>query len=234
MGQCDQCCHRSIDGFDSLIPVVGSARVTAASVLASNISAELYKNGDIIISQQPAANMWDDLIDGGTNVATDIYGRTGKNNYAVISWDKGAYAYMKPQSTLDLGLDQVDVSFNSNGDAVGIGFSPYTCSPYLLVYIQTNTPATTPSTLVRYVVSTVVQWTSRNAMFPGEMSLMRPSLQMDLIHGLVNKEQFFENPLHILALLPIIKAVLAGITAVGGAVGATAGAYSAVRTAIKG
>lgn len=232
LGACDICAHLPIAGFNSLLPSIAAARVTAFSALVSNISPELYKNGDITVAQVGSGALWDEYV--GNQVGTsNIASRVGKNNYAVYSWEKGAYAYAKPSSASDYERDTVEVSYGSGTDPETLAFSPYPDSSYLIIYIKSNAPTTTPSTIARFNINTVLQWVSANQMFPGETQHLKPSIEMDTVAALITQQQFFENPLHLMALIPIAKAIFACITAVGAAVGSVASAYTAVRGAVR-
>jgi hypothetical protein len=217
--------------LEQLLPNISSARVTAASVLVSNIGAEVFKNGDIYVSQEGPGALWDDFLDG--DATANITSLTGMRSYAVFSWAKGAYAYNKPRSTSDLGDDSIEVSFVNSGEPSLIAFSPYPSSGYLFVYLRTVNPTTAPSTLARYQVATGLQWTSRNGIFPGKLATLMPSFQNDLIFSLSRKEQFFENPLHLMALIPLIGSLLKGFGLAASAVTAGATAVSAIKAAAK-
>jgi len=233
LGNGDQCCHLPAEGVLNNLANMSTLRTTGLSILTSNISAELYKNGDCSVTQQGSGTLWHSLITNTGDYQSKLSTSTNTSRYKFFNWEKGSYAYLKPESVDDLGSDVVKVELAANSVPSSTSFCPYTNGSYLISYVKTLNVAATPSTIARVQIGTMVQWTSANAMFQGVGAQLSPNTISELVFHLARQAQFFENPFHLMALIPIVKAVLGGIGLISGAVTGVASAVSAVKAASR-
>jgi len=244
---CDFASHLPAPGVTQLIQSMTDIRLTGVSILATNVSAELYQSGDVLTTQIPAGQPWDDWIFPGSGFIPKAVANLPKERWAVHKWQRGGYSWLKPNDAQDnfyrspLMMDRSQVT----GALTATAFSPYTTSDYLLTYVRSSSAAGTPSVLGRFCLGYNLQYSSLTVAISGEYSLVTTHALQEILDHLRLQPQFFENPAHFAAIIAIISRVAAavakaapvvinfakGIGAVASAVGAGVSAYNAVRQA---
>jgi hypothetical protein len=237
--------HLPAPGIAPLLTSMSDIRLTGVSILATNVSAELYQSGDVLTTQIPAGAPWDDWIYPGSNFYAKATTNLPRERWDVHKWQRGAYSWLKPndiQENLFHSPMQMDRS-QTTGFLTALTFSPYTTSDYLLTYVRSSSAAGTPSVLGRFCLSYSLQYSSLTVALSGEYSSLTTASLQQILDHLRMQPQFFENPLHFAAILsiiariasavaravPTIIGVAKGVGTVASAVGAGISAYNLAR-----
>lgn len=84
--------HKMAAGMYANASTATSSRLIACSLLAQNITAEQYKQGDFVAAQLPQGTSWQNVIDG----ANPMTFMTGSLDLSILKLNKGAYIFVKP------------------------------------------------------------------------------------------------------------------------------------------
>lgn len=199
--------HRMASGIDTMYDSIGSVRITSGSILVSNIAPALYQNGDLILAQLPSGRGWDSVISGANSRGLLEYLTTSmiSSDYSVVNWETGGYTYLLPESPDVLLKDQVTLNCTSSDALSTVAGSPYTSSDYLLCYIRTRNPATTPASIARITVATTVQVVTKSPLFGGTPEAFSPMYVTNVVYSLRKAPHFFNNFAHLAAIAGFIK-----------------------------
>jgi hypothetical protein len=219
-------CHNPLPGYAQSANLYGDLRILGVSLLATCVSPALYRNGDVVITQQPESKPWIELLGNSANFTapgalyTKITSTTPSNYYKVLSWEKGAYGFLKPENGLStLQNMPYKVAATTVNDTAQTGaikvVSPWRMGDYLLCHINTlPTVATvgTPAGISRFTLDFWVNYTPMSTWLSPGYSEMSTVEMLDCIDKVAKIQQFYENPGHL---------ILGGIAKMlGGALGA--------------
>jgi hypothetical protein len=207
-------CHNPIPGYGTSSNSASDLRIMGASVLASCISPALYRNGDIVVTQQAGSKPWITLLKIGNGnyaanqaVYANITNATAPTYYRAMTWEKGGFAYLKPENGLTT-LSQMPYRFRTtavsgiNNEASVHLDSPFMTGDYLMVYIKTlPTVATinTPAGIGRFIINFYINFTPNSPWLSGTLSPLTTAQTIACIDELARAPQFFENPDHLAA-----------------------------------
>jgi hypothetical protein len=193
--------HRPLPGFALNFASLKAVRIFAASVQFTNEAAELYRAGKIAGYQVPQSVHWETLIAGGQT------GISSSNGAVTMPIDKGIYGFLKQTQPSDFNfLDEYEVF---NGSLLDSYAAIMPKSSYLCVYA--NVASTTGQDAfwtichgIEYLTSDVWRVIDRTAIPP---TVFRTALEkMQLI------DQWYENPVHAIAILGRILGIARSIT----------------------
>jgi len=212
----DYVAHLPTPGLAGFITLASDVRVTAASILATNVSAVLYQSGDVYMAQIPGDRPWDDVLFNGGDTVQVITSSLPRFRWGVFKWESGAYAYLKPGAgEVTLSKSPMQTDWSRGGQiTISTAFAPYTTEEYLLCYVRSSSVAAAASVLGRFQMCYTVQYTSANQMIEGRRGELPPHLIQDALFQLQDQPQFFENPLHLAALATIGMRVYQAVRAI--------------------
>jgi hypothetical protein len=95
---------KPIPGFEAKATSVSSIAVPAVSMLVSNSSTELSKNGSIIMAQIPSATPYWDLMQAGPAAMFERVGSVNRSMFKRDNFATGGYTFLKPSTSADLGF----------------------------------------------------------------------------------------------------------------------------------
>jgi len=193
----DVMCHLPLPGYYNSLGIAGSLRIMGASILATCIAPAIYRNGDVIVTQQSGSLPWDDVI--ASNPATYYTTGTSPSLYEMYSWDSGAYGFLKPEDGVGT-LQRMPFTDRferfSNTHYSCLQDSPYTTADYLVAAVVTQSPGTTPSGLGRITYDFFVNYESMTPWISGEVSRLSTNQANDCVDQIARMKQFNENPKH--------------------------------------
>jgi len=209
-------CHRSISGWQRLGDVVASPRVMGASLLCTCTAPALNRNGDVIISQQSSTRAWPLVLETAATYA-DLFQTITQNTsyqaYQVNSWERGAYAFLKPEgglSTLQNPTFSITSSLGgANRGAWLSSASPYTLNDYLIAIVTTQT--SNASGIGRFTIDHWVNYESLSPWITGSMPNISTMQMIECLDKVALTPQFYENPSHIAALAGFVKSAARAI-----------------------
>jgi len=230
MGVIDHCCHLPAPGLGSFVNSVSDVRTMGMSILATNISPVLYRNGDVYLVQATPGKTWDDMTGNTGNISAQISQTLPRDQWDVFNWETGGYVYCKPlDHTIDLAKSVVRMELNkAQTQVVSVAANPRTPTSYVYAYVKTNENSATPSFNGRFIMSYGMQFVSNTQFMSGIASMLpAPDLERVLFY-LQRQTQSFKNFPHAALIFGIVK----GLTAALGLGAAGASAYVATRNVI--
>jgi len=88
--------HLSLPDLDNNIPSVKNVKINGASLMFTNTSNALARNGNVAMAQVPARNSWENYV--GSQILTKMNPQRSK----VIEANEGAYLFLKPSCIEDV------------------------------------------------------------------------------------------------------------------------------------
>lgn len=190
-------CHNCIPSIDTQLSGLLWSRINAGSLLFTNTSAEIAKNGNIIMAQLPCAQPW-------YNYITEYDALAAYPTATTLSYETGGYGFWKPKGIQDF---EFVTQVTSSSGVVDSCYYPLTpAHDYLGFFVQCdNNGVTGNGTQATIVPCWHMEFSSSN-----QFHLLRPvkgnsnALTRDL-QRLRTVAQFHENPLHISDLMNALK-----------------------------
>lgn len=107
-GYCPVVCHRSMPMIEEAAPSMDSMRINAMSLMVTNRSAVIYRNGTCTGMQQPRGTHWESRVGFGAQVAAgpvNVYENTVNENGAeTIEATEGMFGFAKTTGIEDLAM----------------------------------------------------------------------------------------------------------------------------------
>lgn len=191
-------CHRSAPGVDSSLTAFGAVRVTAASVLVTNIATLVNRGGAVVARQVPIGHDWTDFVafNGTSNASLVSQG----SDYYAGDFADGVYGFSSPTGPNDWMMHPYISS--DEGSLTMCAFDLDRQHPVVCVAI-TLEAAAVGNTLI--TVTHHVEFQTDSPIFELDRSRVT-SLDRDqvmLIAGDI--PQFSENPLHFGQIMDSIR-----------------------------
>jgi len=89
-------CQHALPDFAQNVPAVKSVKVLGASIMFTNTSEQISRNGSVAVAQVPCGNSWMNYL-GEANLS-----KLNKERNAVMSIEDGSYVFLKPSSPTDV------------------------------------------------------------------------------------------------------------------------------------
>jgi hypothetical protein len=211
-------CHLSLPGWTEFGKIAGTPKIMGVSVLASCVAPALNRNGDVLVTQQSYSRPWPALMYNAAtavNYFNVVTAYTPPEMYSIQNWEKGAYAFLKPEAGL-VTLQNPSFKWRAplqgaSSSTVGcvVVQSPYTENDYLAVLVQTQT--SNPAGVARLTFDFWLNYESMTPWLSGSMPTINTLAMQECIDKIAVSKQFFENPLHLGALLSFAKTAAASI-----------------------
>lgn len=179
-------CQRTLPHFSESSDLVEAMRITGVSLMYTNTSPALYRQGQITGLQCPKGTSWLQFTDFGT-VSTEKKSVTREIT-------NGAYGFLKPTSTEDLRMRVFQLPGDPNGDDVNqLVWDLYPDSDYLCLVANVNNDQGKQGYLT---VAASVEYTTLNQWVEVKHGkLGEPELEQ-VLELLSSVPQWHENSLH--------------------------------------
>lgn len=213
--------------------IIKQARVNGSSVLVQNTAAELARGGTVYAVQATGERPWYNQLSGVRDISV-----ANLTERYVGDWAKGIYAYVKPQGVTPNSLDTVWESAESNVTSVGFMpmFRPFRNLGYVIIQIAPPTaqPSAgyTASTATIHVVR-ALEFVTLDQFFDVEPANIHPAVYDEFAYSLSHAKQFYENPLHMAALMSYIRGAAGVATRVGAGIKTAMAVAEIVRKALE-
>jgi len=179
-------CHRSLPYVESAIAKTQGFAVRAASMLFTNTTDVLTRDGTIVIAQIPKGTDWLELALGSRPIGSMPLSKS-------FSANNGSYSWLRPTQDADFDMKTVaDVS--AYGTVTTTFFNLRNESEYVAQMVTTGHPDTFTGTLT---YNAVVEFeTTDNWFSVASPDVSKPAYDAALLR-LRGFTQFYENPTHI-------------------------------------
>lgn len=195
--------HRPVPGLENIIPVAGSARVTAASQMISDRTAPIYAQGSVVEYQAAGDEDWADLAGLAGTVATDS---NGYDELADINlarngdYHKGRYNFLKYNGIQDAVMAEI---------AVGSGNDRYPAPVDLTAdmdFLVMSYDATNATQLNgQWTFCWHLEFETKSQLYPVAPSDIHPSVMDDVTYAMGYVDQDYENESHLKKLWRAIQ-----------------------------
>lgn len=233
---CDVCCHRMAPGLDTGIGTLSEVRTIGTAILGHCNAAKQFRNGDVIVATLAPEKQWFDFI-SQSNVMGTIAITSGVRDYKVFGWDNGAYAYLKPEEQMTSFNALTKFSGGNMGNPLSndyvTNFYPWPAQDCLLMYVITQTPSTTPSSIGRFTIGCSLQYQPNSILVPVDRTKIRTTDLQDVFDQMSGADQYFENPLHLAAIGKLIMNAVRVGGVIADTVSSIAGAVKSVKGALS-
>ena len=196
--------HIPTAGVNNKRETLFAARTLGASLLLSNTDPVVKRGGTVTLAQTSTLTPWyrfwsnDELLDTVNVQAKDV-----------LSWDNGAYVYVKPQGSDPYQLKQMftcnDCSNDKDHRPMPM-FTPFGDSGQVIVRINPpNSGEENGISSLRLVTASALEFTTNDQFFNVIVSSLDATAHDEFIAALRLMPQFYDNPIHLAAIAALIK-----------------------------
>jgi hypothetical protein len=198
---------QTLDGWGEKSRTIQCISLSSTAMLVSNISAELSKNGTILMAQMPAADPVWDFARCLPQAIHSAAGRIALTRRTTMTLNDGGYGYIKPVNEIDLDYkDPTTIDF-CTGAITGEGTDLAHFGDYLLfsLRIEVDPGLELVGSLFNVTVGSAAVYITTDNWLGGSVPQLTEQHVLDVINILKSVPQFSENPFHFRNVMDWLK-----------------------------